>query len=320
MSISMKQLYVGMLLCIGLTCVFSLASATEDPNAPQSTPAADDPNASAAKTMKEWDRYSYVIGMHMAKNLQEQNFNINVELVIQGVRDLLMGNKPMFNEEEVEEIWKGFMQWQRDRRKEKQEAEKVKQEEQKKKELEQAIKDLGENAWKLQLEKPALMTFDPEKEYFWIMETNKGTIKIRLMPEVVPMHVTSTIFLTNKKFYDGLTFHRVIPGFMAQGGCPVGNGKHGPGYQYDGEIDPNVVHDKPYLLSTANTGPGTDGSQFFITFKATPWLNGKHTIFGEVVEGQDVVKKLEEAGTSTGTPKETLTINTARIEEKEQQP
>ena len=179
------------------------------------------------------------------------------------------------------------------------------------------LKQVGQDkAWKLKLTKPQRMTFDPAKDYFWILETNKGTIRIKLLPQVAPMHVTSTIFLTQKGFYDGLTFHRVISGFMAQGGCPLGTGTEGPGYQYEGEFSPSVKHDKPYRLSMANAGPGTDGSQFFITFVPTPHLNGKHTIFGDVVEGQDVVKKLEAAGTDDGKPKENLVITRARIEEK----
>jgi cyclophilin family peptidyl-prolyl cis-trans isomerase len=129
------------------------------------------------------------------------------------------------------------------------------------------------------------------------------------------MHVTSTIFLTKKGFYDGLTFHRVIPGFMAQGGCPFGTGTGGPGYQYDGEFNRRDTHDRPYYLSMANSGPGTDGSQFFITFKAAKHLDGKHTIFGRVVEGQEVVKELEKAGSKSGKTSEPLIINKARIEE-----
>ena len=157
------------------------------------------------------------------------------------------------------------------------------------------------NEWKLKLTKPELMKFDPQKDYFWILETNKGNIKIKLMTDVAPMHVTSTIFLTNKGFYDGTLFHRVIPGFMAQGGDPLGTGTGGPGYQYDGEFSPNVKYDRPFLLGMANTGrPTSDGSQFFITVAPTPGLDGKHTIFGEVVEGQDTVKKLEAAGTRDG--------------------
>jgi peptidyl-prolyl cis-trans isomerase B (cyclophilin B) len=173
-----------------------------------------------------------------------------------------------------------------------------------------------DNAWKLRLEQPSLMEFEAGKEYLWVLETNKGTIKVQLMPDVAPMHVTSTIFLTEKGFYDNLAFHRVISGFMAQGGCPLGTGTGGPGYQYDGECDPKVKHDRPFLLSMANAGPGTDGSQFFLTFIATPWLDGKHTIFGEIVEGQDVMATLEAAGTESGKPKEELGITKATIEIK----
>jgi cyclophilin family peptidyl-prolyl cis-trans isomerase len=104
---------------------------------------------------------------------------------------------------------------------------------------------------------------------------------------------------------------------MAQGGDPLGLGNGGPGYTYDSEIKANVKHDRPFLLSMANTGQLTsDGSQFFLTFAPTPWLDGKHTIFGEVVEGQDMVKKLEAAGTKQGKPTEELKIVKARIEEK----
>lgn len=176
-----------------------------------------------------------------------------------------------------------------------------------------------DNTWKLNLEKPEMMTFDADKNYFWVMQTNKGTIKIKLMPAVAPMHTTSTIFLTNKGYYNDLTFHRVIGGFMAQGGCPVGDGRNGPGYQYAGEFSPTVKHDRPYLLSMANAGPGTDGSQFFITFVPTPHLDGNHTIFGEVVEGQDTVDKIEAAAGPAGSgvpPKEALVITEATIVEE----
>jgi peptidyl-prolyl cis-trans isomerase B (cyclophilin B) len=176
-----------------------------------------------------------------------------------------------------------------------------------------------DKTWRLKLTKPEMMTFDADKNYFWVMKTNKGTIKIKLLPGVAPMHATSTIFLTNKGYYNGLTFHRVIGGFMAQGGCPVGDGRNGPGYQYAGEFSPTVKHDKPYLLSMANAGPGTDGSQFFITFVPTPHLDGKHTIFGEVVEGQDVVKKIEAAAGPAGSgvpPTEELVIEEATIVEE----
>jgi cyclophilin family peptidyl-prolyl cis-trans isomerase len=171
--------------------------------------------------------------------------------------------------------------------------------------------------WRTKLAAPALMGFDPGLDYFWVLKTNKGTITVKFMPDVAPMHVTSTIYLTEKGFYDGLTFHRVIPGFMAQGGCPVGNGTKGPGYTYAGEFSPRVRHDRPYLLSMANAGPNTDGSQFFLTFAPAPHLNGIHTIFGEIVSGQEVMKKLEAAGTpDPGIPKEKLFIKKALIKVK----
>jgi cyclophilin family peptidyl-prolyl cis-trans isomerase len=127
------------------------------------------------------------------------------------------------------------------------------------------------------------------------------------------MHVSSTIYLTRLGFYDGSSFHRVITGFMAQGGDPLGNGTGGPGYQYGGEFSPSVKHDKGGLLSMANAGPGTDGSQFFLTFVPTPWLDGRHTIFGEVVSGQETLKALEKGGTQQGRPTESLQLTKATI-------
>ena len=153
---------------------------------------------------------------------------------------------------------------------------------------------------------PPELKFDPAKDYFWNLRTSKGDIKIRLMPDVAPMHVSSTIYLVRLGFYDDLIFHRVITGFMAQGGCPSGSGGGSPGYKYAGETDPEVKHDRPGLLSMANAGPGTDGSQFFLTFVPTPHLDGKHTIFGEVVEGMKVVKALESQGSRGGAPREKL--------------
>jgi cyclophilin family peptidyl-prolyl cis-trans isomerase len=168
-------------------------------------------------------------------------------------------------------------------------------------------------SWKTRLPKPPKLTFEKAKKYYWEMDTNHGAIRIELFPHTAPMHVSSTIYLARLGFYDGLAFHRVIPGFMAQGGCPVGRGTGGPGYEYDGEFDPKVKHDRPNLLSMANRGPGTDGSQFFITFVATPHLNGKHTIFGEVMAGAKTVRELEKRGSSSGQPTETLAINKAWI-------
>ena len=184
------------------------------------------------------------------------------------------------------------------------------------KQVEAAKVDKLQKAWKTSLVKPEAVTFDANSEYFARMETNKGTILIKFMPQVAPMHVTSFAYLTKLGFYDGISFHRVITGFMAQGGCPLGTGTGSPGYKFDGEFSPKVKHDKPGLLSMANAGPGTDGSQFFLTFVATPWLDNKHTIFGEVVEGLDVLKKLEASGSSGGQTSEPLSMKTVTIEVK----
>ncbi len=176
--------------------------------------------------------------------------------------------------------------------------------------------DKSQSEWKLNLMKPPKAEFSGGKSYFWNLETNKGAIKIELMPDTAPMHVSSTIFLTRIGFYDDTVFHRVIPKFMAQGGDPTGTGTRGPGYKYDGEYDDSVGHDKAGILSMANSGPGTDGSQFFLTLKATPHLNGKHTIFGSVVEGMDTVKNLENAGipgNRRGKTREKLMIERATI-------
>ena len=168
--------------------------------------------------------------------------------------------------------------------------------------------------WKERLPKPPKATFDAgETEYFWNIETNKGMIQVRLWPDIAPMHVSSTIYLTRLGFFDSIAFHRVITDFMAQGGCPLGKGTGGPGYKYAGEFSSAVKHDRPGLLSMANSGPGTDGSQFFLTFKATPWLDGKHTLFGEVVEGMKVVREIESKGSRSGKTSEALSMRKCTI-------
>ena len=177
---------------------------------------------------------------------------------------------------------------------------------------EQAI-DPQASGWRERLPAPPQVQCVPERRYLWRLTTNKGDITVRLMPEVAPMHVSSTLYLTRLGYYDGLPFHRVIPGFMAQGGCPRGTGTGGPGYQYDGEFDPAVRHDRPGLLSMANAGPGTDGSQFFLTFVPTEWLDGKHTIFGEVTAGMETLQALERCGSPNGQTREPLMIERAEI-------
>jgi len=147
-------------------------------------------------------------------------------------------------------------------------------------------------------------------------QTSKGDIRVNLMEDVAPLTVANFVNLAQRGYYDGLTFHRVIADFMIQGGCPLGTGTGGPGYQFAGEFDPAVKHTKGGLLSMANAGPGTDGSQFFLTFVATPWLDGKHTIFGEVVEGFETLKALEAAGSQGGKTSEPLKMEKVTIEVK----
>ncbi len=131
------------------------------------------------------------------------------------------------------------------------------------------------------------------------MKTNKGDIHLRLHDEKTPMTVANFVNLAKRGYYDGLSFHRVIPDFMIQGGCPEGSGRGGPGYKFGDEFDASLKHEKPGILSMANAGPGTNGSQFFITHGATPWLDGKHSVFGEVVGPEDQAVVNQIAGDDT---------------------
>lgn len=130
------------------------------------------------------------------------------------------------------------------------------------------------------------------KYYYATLKTAKGTIKVQLYADRTPMTVNNFVFLAREGYYDNTTFHRVLDGFMAQGGDPTGTGAGGPGYQFEDEIKEGIGFDRPGLLAMANAGPGTNGSQFFLTFAPTEWLNGRHTIFGEVIEGLDVLNQL----------------------------
>ncbi len=129
------------------------------------------------------------------------------------------------------------------------------------------------------------------------IETDKGTIELELYDEQVPRTVGNFEKLAGEGFYDGLQFHRVIDDFMIQGGCPKGDGTGGPGYTFEDEFDSQLKHDGPGVLSMANAGPNTNGSQFFITHVACPWLDGKHSVFGRVTGGQDVVNSIEQGDT-----------------------
>ena len=162
------------------------------------------------------------------------------------------------------------------------------------------------------------------------LHTNQGPVVIRLFPDHAPKTVRNFVELaeggrqwtdprtgraTTDKLYDGTIFHRVIPDFMIQGGDPLGSGWGGPGYKFADEIHPDLAFDRPYLLAMANAGPGTNGSQFFITVVPTPWLNGKHTIFGEVIEGADVVDLITRVKTgSQDRPVEDVTIESVTVE------
>ncbi|MFC2054152.1 peptidylprolyl isomerase [Chloroflexota bacterium] len=133
---------------------------------------------------------------------------------------------------------------------------------------------------------------DQTKEYVATIETEKGDITIELYAEEAPLAVNSFIFLVQDGWYDNVTFHRVVPGFVAQGGDPSGTGMGGPGYVFDNEVSPDLKFDQPGLLGMANSGPGTNGSQFFITYTSVPHLDGSYTIFGRVISGMDVVESL----------------------------
>ncbi len=141
---------------------------------------------------------------------------------------------------------------------------------------------------------PPSMQIDPTKTYYATIKTNKGDMRLKLFADKAPMTVNNFVFLARDGFYDGVPFHRVIKDFMIQTGDPTGTGRGGPGYRFPDEIHPELRHDGPGVLSMANAGPNTNGSQFFITHVATPWLDGKHAVFGKLVDGSDVLYAIEQ--------------------------
>lgn len=145
-----------------------------------------------------------------------------------------------------------------------------------------------------QWNQPPAFSLDLKKNYYATFRTDKGDIKVKLFASKVPNTVNNFVFLANEGFYDNTIFHRVINDFMAQGGDPTGTGMGGPGYKFKDEFDSSLRHDKPGILSMANAGPNTNGSQFFITHVPTPWLDNKHSVFGEVIEGLDVLLSIPE--------------------------
>jgi cyclophilin family peptidyl-prolyl cis-trans isomerase len=138
------------------------------------------------------------------------------------------------------------------------------------------------------------MVIDPKKHYTATFKTEKGDFVIELFADQAPKTVNNFVFLAREKFYDGVTFHRVIKDFMVQGGDPTGTGTGGPGYKFADEFHPALKHNGSGILSMANAGPGTNGSQFFITHRATPHLDNKHSVFGKVIQGMDVVMSIPE--------------------------
>ena len=159
--------------------------------------------------------------------------------------------------------------------------------------------------WRRRLPPFPELSFTEGTNYFWHLETSLGLITIRFLTEVAPRHVSSFLYLAEVGYFDGLDFHRVIPNFMAQGGHAPG----GPGWRLPTLSNPGVRHDRAGIVSMANTGqPNTEGSDFFITFQPTRWLDGKHTIFGEVINGMNTVREMEKRGSGSGEPTEPLLI------------
>ena len=145
-----------------------------------------------------------------------------------------------------------------------------------------------------QYDAPPSMQIDADKTYHATMETDKGTIELELYPEHAPKTVNNFVALARDGFYDGVAFHRVIPNFMVQGGDPTGTGRGGPGYSFEDELKGNPLRHETGVISMANAGPNTNGSQFFITHAPQPHLDGRHTVFGKVTSGQDVVDAIRQ--------------------------
>jgi peptidyl-prolyl cis-trans isomerase B (cyclophilin B) len=143
-------------------------------------------------------------------------------------------------------------------------------------------------------DRPPEMQIDPAKTYLCTMETNRGIIDLELYPAHAPQTVNNFVFLIREGFYDGVLFHRVISDFVIQGGDPTGTGRGGPGYKFDDELDDNPLIHETGVISMANAGPNTNGSQFFITHSPQPHLDGRHTVFGKVVRGIDIVNAIRQ--------------------------
>jgi cyclophilin family peptidyl-prolyl cis-trans isomerase len=175
------------------------------------------------------------------------------------------------------------------------------------------INRAGNQWWRINLPPPPPVEFPAGTKVFWELKTNKGDIGIELFPEAAPKHVASFAYLTRLGFYDGTIIHRISPGFVIQGGCPRGNGSGSPGYSLDGEFGPGLSHDAKGVVSMANSGPGTDGSQFFITLRPAKELDGGYSIVGKVLDGWATVETIARFGTPSERPSEQLIIHEAKI-------
>jgi cyclophilin family peptidyl-prolyl cis-trans isomerase len=168
-----------------------------------------------------------------------------------------------------------------------------------------------------QYDAPPAMAIDPQNRYVATLRTEKGDIVVELFADRAPQTVNNFVFLAREGFYDNTTFHRVLPGFMAQGGDPTGTGSGGPGYRFQDEFDAELRHDRPGILSMANAGANTNGSQFFLTFVPTPHLDDRHTVFGHVTEGMDVLLSLRERDPNRRPDYDGDTLETVIIEERQ---
>jgi cyclophilin family peptidyl-prolyl cis-trans isomerase len=174
--------------------------------------------------------------------------------------------------------------------------------------------DRTTDGWRARVPPPPDVPLETRRNYFWLLDTDVGALNVRLFPKSAPRHVLSLAWLTQLGFYEGLPFHRIVAGSIAQSGDPIGDGSGGPGYRIDGEFPPKgPSFDREGLIGIANAGPKSDGSQFFITFGPMPHLDGKHTIVGEVVGDTRALRALMALGTKSGRPRELVKIQRAQI-------
>jgi cyclophilin family peptidyl-prolyl cis-trans isomerase len=176
--------------------------------------------------------------------------------------------------------------------------------------------DTTQPNWKRSLATFPAVQYRPESTLRAHIQTDRGDILLRLRPDAAPRHVANFVYLCRLGFYDGVPFQFITPGRRIQWGCPIGDGRGGPGYRFAGEDQTALLHDRSGRLSTANAGKNTDGCIFFITLRSMPWMDGKHTVFGEILAGQDVADAVGATGSKLGVPRERTLIQSVTIEEE----